>query len=86
MVQIGLNTGPRHCRILGWAKSFTCKLTKEMKVQKDSDMIGAMSVLWSVVKSNIPSDITDHVQRVLDSEFPTLATRDIPEGQPIFLS
>ncbi len=84
MVQIGLNMGPRHCRILGWAKSFTRKLTKETRVQKDADLIGAMSILWSVVKSNIPSDISDHVQAILDGEFPTLASRDIPEGLPVF--
>lgn len=96
MTQIGLNMGPRHCRILGWAKSFTTKLDREAKISQDTDLIGAMSLLWAFVKSRVPRDITQPVQDILDGDFPQdtdedfkdlklqyprLATQNVPEGK-----
>lgn len=72
--------GARHARVLGWAKSFSRKLTESQKFQQDQDLLGAMSLLWALVKSYIPQDITAPVQKQLDDGFPTMATRNIPEG------
>jgi hypothetical protein len=80
MVQIGLNMGPRHAQILGWAKSFTCKLTAEEMFYDDSDLLGAMSLLWALVKAYLPQEIIKPVQDRLDEGFPTMATQNIPEG------
>ncbi|KAF8876371.1 hypothetical protein CPB84DRAFT_1689182 [Gymnopilus junonius] len=80
MVQIGLNMGARHARVLGWAKSFSRNLTENQKFQQDVDLLGSMSLLWATVKSHIPQDITGKVQEKLDAGFPSMATRNIPEG------
>ncbi|KDR65518.1 hypothetical protein GALMADRAFT_148627 [Galerina marginata CBS 339.88] len=80
MTQIGLNMGARHLQILGWAKSFNRKLTDQQKIEEDTNLLGAMSLLWALVKSYLPGDVTQPVQALLDQGFPTMATRNIPEG------
>ncbi|EDR07183.1 uncharacterized protein LACBIDRAFT_328192 [Laccaria bicolor S238N-H82] len=80
MVQIGLNMGARHARILGWAQSFTRDLTHEQKVQQDTDLLGGMSLLWALIKAYLPTDVTKPVQDKLDGIYPTMATRNVPEG------
>ncbi|KDR67757.1 hypothetical protein GALMADRAFT_146784 [Galerina marginata CBS 339.88] len=80
MTQIGLNMGARHLQILGWAKSFNRKLTDQQMIEEDTNLLGAMSLLWALVKSYLPSDVTQPVQKLLDEGFPTMATRNIPEG------
>ena len=84
MVQIGLNMGPRHARILGWAKSFTRNLTSEEKIQQDTDLLGGMSLLWALIKAYLPTDVTKPVQDKLDGIYPTMATQNIPEGMITF--
>lgn len=79
-MQIGLNMGPRHARVLGWAKSYVRNLTDTEKQSGDTDLIGAMSLLWALVKAHIPVDITGGVQEILDREYPTMATQNIPAG------
>jgi len=80
MAQIGLNMGSRHARILGWAKSFNHELTTEEMIDEDTDLLGAMSLFWAIVKANIPEDIIQPTQDLLDSGFPSMATRNIPQG------
>ena len=80
MVQIGLNMGARHAKILGWAKSFTQNLTAEQMFHDDSDLLGAMSIFWALVKAHLPQDIIKPVQDRLNEGFPTMATQNIPEG------
>ena len=49
MAQIGLNAGPHHCRVSGFAKSFSKKLDKGMMIERDLDTIAAVSIFWSLV-------------------------------------
>lgn len=81
MAQIGLNEGPRHARILGWAKSFVKKLDKDEMVRQDNDLIGAMSLLWALVRAFMPADVVKPVQEVLDTGYPPLQTRNVPGGK-----
>ncbi|KIJ89836.1 hypothetical protein K443DRAFT_117460, partial [Laccaria amethystina LaAM-08-1] len=80
MVQIGMNMGPRHARVLGWAVSFTRKLSDKEKTRQDANLLGAMSLLWALAKSYVPLDITDPMQKLLDESYPTMATPHIPVG------
>lgn len=84
MVQIGLNMGARHARVLGWAKSFFVPLSLEEKKNQDSDLIGAMSLFWALIKAFVPKDITDEVQALLDMHYPPLATLNIPPSKIYF--
>lgn len=86
MVQIGLNMGPRHARILGWAKSFTRNLSDKEMIQQDTDLLGGMSLLWALIKAYLPTDVTKPVQHKLDGIYPTMATRNVPEGMITFFS
>ena len=86
MVQIGLNMGARHARILGWAKSFTRNLSDEEMVQQDTDLLGGMSLLWALIKAYLPTDVTQPVQDKLDDIYPTMATCNVPEGVITFFS
>jgi hypothetical protein len=81
MVQIGMNMGPRHARVLGWAVSFTRKLSDKEKTRQDANLLGAMSLLWALAKSYVPLDITDPMQKLLDESYPTMATPHIPVGK-----
>jgi len=49
--------GPRHARVLGWAKSYTKKLDDEVKVEHDLDAVGALSIMWSLVQSIMPQEV-----------------------------
>ncbi|KAA1480092.1 hypothetical protein DENSPDRAFT_789943, partial [Dentipellis sp. KUC8613] len=81
MVQMGLNAGPRHARILGWAKSYTKKLTPQAQEDHDRDVIGATGIVWSLIKSVAPVEIMEYVDQCLEEEdMPRMATRSIPEG------
>ena len=82
MVQTGLNMGPRHARVLGWAKSFTKNLDYREKVMQDQEVIGATSLMWSLVQSAVPQKITQHVMQCLENGgLPNLATRNVEEGK-----
>ncbi len=61
MTQVGMNMGPRHACVLGWAKSFTRKLDSKTMVDHDLDVIDALFITWSLVQSIMPSEILDHV-------------------------
>ena len=81
MVQLGLNMGPRHARVLGWAKSFTKKLSQETMVNRDEDAVGAISIAWSLIQSVVPREVLDCVDNSLaESGLPCLATRNLKEG------
>ncbi|KAH9835213.1 uncharacterized protein C8Q71DRAFT_870583 [Rhodofomes roseus] len=54
MVQVGLNGGPRHARVLGWAKSYTKVLSRDSREQHDTDIIGATGIVWSLIQSAAP--------------------------------
>ena len=73
--------GPRHARVLGWAKSYTKKLDAATMVEYDKDAVGGLSIMWSFVQSVMPLEVRDHVDSCLaDVGLPRLATRNIDEG------
>lgn len=76
---------PQHARILGYATSFTRKLTDEAKTQQDTNLIGAMSILWALVLAYIPLDITLPVRARLEAEYPPMGTTHVPPGTKFFL-
>lgn len=74
--------GPRHARVLGWAKSFTKALDQETLTSHDEDAVGAISIVWSIIQSVMPRDILDCVDDNLTKlKLPRLATRNIKEGK-----
>lgn len=73
--------GPRHARVLGWAKSYTKKLDGQAMVEHDLDTVGALSIMWSMVQSTMPTEILDAVNSCLaEVGLPHLATRNVDEG------
>ena len=86
LVQVGLNMGPRHARVLGWAKSYTKKLDGQVMAEHDLDAVGALSIMWSMVQSTIPREILDAVDSCLaETGLPRLATRNVDEGFYFYL-
>ncbi|KAF7424823.1 hypothetical protein PC9H_010134 [Pleurotus ostreatus] len=81
LTQIGMNLGPRHARVLGWAKSFVKNLSnKDMKIH-DTDAIGAVSIFWSILSAYAPTEVTDAmVKYVEEEELPHLATQNVGPG------
>ncbi|TFK16406.1 hypothetical protein FA15DRAFT_607389, partial [Coprinopsis marcescibilis] len=67
MVQVGLNMGPWHARVFGYAASFTRKLTPETMQGEDNNLIGAMSLCWNMFRKFVPLDVTDEVVAFLNS-------------------
>jgi hypothetical protein len=73
--------GARHARVLGWAKSYTKKLGGQVMVEHDLDAVGALSIMWSLVQSIMPTKILNQVNSHLTAiGLPQLATRNIDEG------
>jgi len=73
--------GPRHARVLGWAKSYTKKLDDEVKVEHDLDAVGALSIMWNLVQSVMPQEVQTCVDsRLAEVGLPRLATRNVDEG------
>jgi hypothetical protein len=76
-----MNMGARHARVLGWAKSYTKKLDGQVMVEHDLDAVGALSIMWSLVQSIMPSEVLDQVDsRLTAVGLPRLATRNVDEG------
>lgn len=81
MSQVGLNLGPRHARVLGFAKSYTAKLDDMQIQQHDEDAIGAASITWGLIQAAMLSEVIDPVnQELAAAELPRLATRNIKPG------
>ncbi|THH29403.1 hypothetical protein EUX98_g4773 [Antrodiella citrinella] len=81
MAQFGINTGPCHARSLGWAKSFTRKLSDDAKAAKDEEVISASSIVWSLLTYCMPVPITEHIEKVLAEEgLPRAASANVPPG------
>ena len=57
MSQIGLNLGPHHAHVLGWAKSYTAKLSKDTFVEHDLEAVGSMSIAWALFQGCIPQEV-----------------------------
>ena len=81
LVQVGLNMGPHHARVLGWAKSYTKKLDVQVMTEHDLDAVGALLIMWSMVQSTMPGEILDAVDsRLAEAGLPCLATQNVNEG------
>jgi hypothetical protein len=76
-----MNMGPRHARVLGWAKSYTKKLDAKTMIEYNQDAVGGLSIMWSFVQSVMPLEVRDHVNSCLtDIGLPHLATWNVNEG------
>ncbi|KIY43015.1 hypothetical protein FISHEDRAFT_54302, partial [Fistulina hepatica ATCC 64428] len=80
MVQIGLNMGARHARTLGWAKSFTRKLSDSTMICEDHDVIAAGALFWSFAQHIMPYEIIMEIKDAMKG-MPNLATRNVPPGE-----
>ncbi|KAF8177336.1 hypothetical protein K438DRAFT_1606496, partial [Mycena galopus ATCC 62051] len=81
MVQVGWNTGPRHARVFGLAKSYTRNLDHETAIDHDRDVIAAMTLTWSLAKSLLPTEMIAEVTAAVgETGLPKMATRNIGEG------
>lgn len=81
MTQAGFNLGPRHARVLGYAKSFTKSLSEEEKEIQDQDVIGAGSLMWSLIQSHMPKEVVDEVKSSLAQKgMPSIATAHVSPG------
>jgi hypothetical protein len=74
--------GPRHARVLGWAKSFIKSLDQDTLTTHDEDAVGGISIVWSLIQSVMPRDVLDCVDNSLaEMGLPRLATRNVEEGK-----
>ncbi|KAJ7675264.1 hypothetical protein B0H17DRAFT_946085 [Mycena rosella] len=81
MVQFGWNAGPRHARVFGLAKSFTKDFDDKTKTNRDTNIIAATTVVWGVAKAQLPTEITDAIDReLLNTGMPRIASRNVAEG------
>ena len=86
LTQAGMNMGPLHAHIWGWAKSFVKELIASHMVQSDKDIIGTSFLIWSMIESAVPTETSDHVNNYLESEqLPRIAIRNVAEDMIYFL-
>lgn len=82
MSQFGLNTGARHANVLGQAKSITKDLDRDTRIDHDMDVIGAVSITWSLICSVMSTEILSEVDDALEADgMPRLASRDVAESK-----
>lgn len=83
MTQIGINTGPRHRRQLGLAKSYQATLSNEDCIAHDEDVNGAAGIFWSMILSMMPTEVTEPVVAALqNNSIPHFQTQFIEPGLP----
>lgn len=76
-----MNTGPRHCRKLGWAVSYTKNLSQDTRTTHDTDVIGATTLMWHIIRSVMPTEVTSDIEEQLSAlDLPRMATRDVSQG------
>lgn len=81
MAQVGLNLGPCHARVLGWGKQCTKNLDDQTKLLHDLDIVGAVSLMWSLICSIMPLKILEQIDdRLKWYDLPCLATRHVGAG------
>ncbi|KAH8070656.1 hypothetical protein BXZ70DRAFT_964464, partial [Cristinia sonorae] len=81
MVQIGYNTGPRHAKVTGLAKSFQRTLTPAKMAASDTEVIGMVSLFWSLMKAWLPQDVIAQITNALDKhDLPRIAMRNVKAG------
>ena len=81
MSQIGLNLGPCHACVLGWAKSYTAKLSKDTFVEHDLEAVGAISIAWALFQVCIPQEVMQPMNEQLkEDNLPRLATCNVDPG------
>jgi hypothetical protein len=82
MAQFGLNTGPRHARCVGWCVSYTKTLSEEVMVMHDTEIIGAVSIIYQIVKAHLPAEIGREMEtQFSDYKLPHTASRRVAPGQ-----
>ena len=85
MVQVGLNTGPRHARAFGIAKSFVKNLSEQKMVEHDEEVIAGCSLMWQLALGYLPTEVTGSiVQSLKEADLPRLQTRNVHEGESSF--
>lgn len=85
MAQAGLTMGARHipktARQVGWGKSYQKNLSDSEKTDHDTDTIAAAAILWSIIRSTMPTEVTDPVVQLLsDHSVPHMASRYVEPG------
>jgi hypothetical protein len=80
-VQLGWNAGPMHARVYGLAKSYSKHVDPDTMIDRDSDAIASLTIMWGLIKSLIPEEVVSEVNQCLDNEgMPRMATRNIEPG------
>ncbi|KAF9066237.1 hypothetical protein BDP27DRAFT_1227810 [Rhodocollybia butyracea] len=90
MAQAGLTMGARHipktARRVGWGKSYSKKLSDESKTVHDGDTIAAAGLLWSIILTTMPTEVTKPVIRTLsDNKVPHMASQYVLPGKGFHL-
>lgn len=83
MAQIGFNAGSRDKKIFGPAQSYIHAKTMatDALVAGDQGAIAALTMMWGLVNTHMPTDVMDQVNaRLEDAGMPRMATRNIGEG------
>ncbi|KAJ3991962.1 hypothetical protein F5050DRAFT_1580479, partial [Lentinula boryana] len=80
MAQVALTLGARHIpasdREVGWGVSYYKKLSDEIKISHDEDVIAASGIFWSMIMSTMPAEVTRPMVEILsDQKVPHMATR-----------
>ncbi|KAJ3747075.1 hypothetical protein DFH05DRAFT_1391946 [Lentinula detonsa] len=90
MAQVALTLGARHipasdCEV-GWGVSYYKKLSNEVKISHDEDVIAASGIFWSMIMSTMPAEVTQPMVEILsDQKVPHMATRWIAPGKGFHL-
>ena len=67
--------GPQHARVLEWAKGYIKNLDNSERMIQDQEIIGAASLMWILIQSVVPHEISEHVMQCLENaSLPALAT------------
>ena len=62
------------------------KIAPDIMIDRDNDAIAAMTIMWGLVKSLIPSEVISEVSsRLDDAGMPRIATRNVEPGMCFLL-
>ncbi|KIK63239.1 hypothetical protein GYMLUDRAFT_163704, partial [Collybiopsis luxurians FD-317 M1] len=86
MAQFSLTQGaqhiPAHAKQLSYGVSYIKNLTDGIKIEHDEDVIGISAILWNLILSTMPMEITQPIiEELANTSVPHMASKWVQPGK-----
>ncbi|KIJ27267.1 hypothetical protein M422DRAFT_191226, partial [Sphaerobolus stellatus SS14] len=80
LAAFGYNAGQRHIRVFGHVRNLkNKKLSRQARIQKDQQVLGALTLAWNIIATRAPKEAVDILMRELEEVHIPLMSTDEEE-------